>query len=687
VKEKNKPKEKKEPKEKKNKKEKVVKTSSNEKQFSIKLKLLGVIIPVVSIIILVLIFIAYEESNKIITANANKILNLSAKNQVNEIEAWLDENLVSFQAIKTSIENANLSDEQLQTVLDAFNGYNSNYADGLYIADDSGKILAATKSTTHQDEDVKNTVWYQEGLTRINMGYGSAYQNAEGKSVISATGMLLDQSSNIRVISADVTLDRISIIVNSLVSMKDAQAILIDSSNDTILAAREDALISTVLGADGSNELYTNIAKKITDGNLDTAKLNDYIVNFKKISGTNWILVSYVPEKSILSELLDLRTFMIIIGILSVVLLIVLIERVTHLVLKPIKMLTSTIVRMGQGDFSMDVVVKGRDEISLMSKSLKGFIEVMRGMIQDISAISSRLYQQSEGSSQIANQLFDSSTLQSDSMKNLNATVDDLAHSVNEIADNATTLAQFVSETSDEGNKVNKKMAETVDVSEKGKADMEDVRQAMENIETSITNLEAAINKVGNASDEITNIVNLIGNIAEETSLLSLNASIEAARAGDAGKGFAVVASEIGKLSNTSAQAVQNIEKLIAQIVELVADTVHQSKESADYINQSTQKITTATDTFDSIFDSINMTSSLVSDMLEKIGHVDDVATNVAAISQEQAASSEEILATSEEMVNQANAIAESSKNVAQDSKQLEETAKQLGEQVALFKL
>lgn len=673
---------------KKNKqKEKVTRFSAKEKQFSIKLKLLGVIIPVVSILVLVLIFIAYRESNKIITANSNKILNLSAKNQVNEIEAWLNENLVSFQAIKTSIESSDLSDEQLQSALDAFAGYNNNYADGLYIADDSGNLLAATKTTTHKGEDVKNSVWYQEGLTRINMAYGSAYQNAEGKSVISATGMLLDNSNQIKVISADVTLDRISIIVNSLVEMKDAEAILIDSESNTILASRQDALISTVLGADAGNELYTNIAKKITDGDFETVELNNYMVNLKKISGTNWVLVSYVPVSSILSELLNLRTFMIIIGIISIVLLSILIERVTHIVLKPIKMLTNTIVNMGKGDFSMDVAVRGNDEISVMSKSLKGFIEVMRSMIHDINSISSQLYQQSEGSSQIANQLFDSSTLQSDSMKNLNATVDDLAHSVNEIADNATTLAQFVSEASDEGNKVNKKMAETVDVSEKGKADMEDVRETMINIQSSITNLEAAINKVGNASEEITNIVNLIGNIAEETSLLSLNASIEAARAGEAGRGFAVVASEIGKLSNTSAQAVQNIEKLIAQIIALVDDTVQQSKESADYINQSTNKITTATDTFDSIFESINLTSSLISDMLEKIGHVDDVATNVAAISEEQAASSEEILATSEEMVNQANAIAYSSKNVAQDSKQLEETAKQLGEQVALFKL
>ena len=73
-------------------------------------------------------------------------------------------------------------------------------------------------------------------------------------------------------------------------------------------------------------------------------------------------------------------------------------------------------------------------------------------------------------------------------------------------------------------------MRTTVEVSEKGKADMESVGNALHNIEISIHNLEEAVDKVGTASGEIVDIIKLIGDIAEETNLLSLNASIEAAR-------------------------------------------------------------------------------------------------------------------------------------------------------------
>ncbi len=123
--------------------------------------------------------------------------------------------------------------------------------------------------------------------------------------------------------------------------------------------------------------------------------------------------------------------------------------------------------------------------------------------------------------------------IQSQSMTELNATVDQLSVSVNEIAQNATQLAGVVADTKEDSDKVEDKMRTTVEVSEKkGKADMESVGNALHNIEISIHNLEEAVDKVGTASGEIVDIIKLIGDIAEETNLISLNASIEAARAG-----------------------------------------------------------------------------------------------------------------------------------------------------------
>ncbi|MFW2504314.1 methyl-accepting chemotaxis protein [Clostridium diolis] len=652
---------------------------------SIKTKLLGIIIPMLVIVISLLIFISYNKSKNIITNSANDLLETSSKKQVDQIESLLNENLSSFKTLKDSLEVANLSEKQLQDVLNKYYGYSDNYKEGFYIADESGKLFKAEKSNK-SDKDVLNSVWYKEGLTRVNMAFGSPYKNEFGKNVVSASAILNDKSGKIKIFSVDLSLDKVSIIVNSMIDMHDAEAFLIDSNDKTIVANRDSSLISTKL--DSSNDkFFTDVAGKIENKDYNSCELDNNRVVFKEVEGTNWILVSYVPTKSILSELIKLRTFMILIGIISIIILAVLVERVVQVVIKPIRKLTDTIVSMTNGDFTVDVEIKGNDEISIMLKSVKEFITVMRNMINNISIVSNKMSEQSEGGIRISTELYDSSKLQSESMQNLNLTVDQLSSSVGEIAENTTTLANVVSNTRDYGNNVNDKMKETIKISEKGIKDMQKVNVAMENIRISIGSLEQAISNVGKSSIEITSIINVIGSIAEQTNLLSLNASIEAARAGEAGKGFAVVASEIGKLANTSSESVKNISSIVNEINKLVSDTVKQSHDSAEYINESSYLISGTADTFDNIFNKINSANDLIQEMIEKVGHLDDVATTVAAIAEEQAASSEEILATSEVMVDQSNNITKNSEKVANDAETLANTSDELSKQIKMFKI
>ncbi|NRT86630.1 methyl-accepting chemotaxis protein [Clostridium beijerinckii] len=652
---------------------------------SIKTKLLGIIIPMLVIVISLLIFISYNKSKNIITNSANDLLETSSKKQVDQIESLLNENLSSFKTLKDSLEVANLSEKQLQDLLNKYYGYSDNYKEGFYIADESGKLFKAEKSNK-SDKDVLNSVWYKEGLTRVNMAFGSPYKNEFGKNVVSASAILNDKSGKIKIFSVDLSLDKVSIIVNSMIEMHDAEAFLIDSSDKTIVANRDSELISTKL--DSSNDkFFTDVSGKIENKDYNSCELDNNRVVFKEVEGTNWILVSYVPTKSILSELIKLRTFMILIGIISIIILAVLVERVVQVVIKPIRKLTDTIVSMTNGDFTVDVEIRGNDEISVMLKSVKEFITVMRNMINNISIVSNKMSEQSEGGIRISTELYDSSKLQSESMQNLNLTVDQLSSSVGEIAENTTTLANVVSNTRDDGNNVNDKMKETIKISEKGIKDMEKVSVAMENIRTSIGSLEQAISNVGKSSIEITSIINVIGSIAEQTNLLSLNASIEAARAGEAGKGFAVVASEIGKLANTSSQSVKNISSIVNEINKLVSNTVKQSHDSAEYINESSYLISGTVDTFDNIFNKINSANDLIQEMIEKVGHLDDVATTVAAIAEEQAASSEEILATSEVMVDQSNNITKNSEKVANDAETLANTSDELSKQIQMFKI
>ena len=657
-----------------------------DKTISIKAKLLGTIIPVVIVIVVVLVVVAYQISAGIIEDNAANLLKTSVGSQGSKIEAWINENLASFQMAKKTIEDMHADDDQIQKILDGYYNYSENYPDGLYLADSDGKILKASKSTKEENNATDST-WYKEGLTRVNMAVGTAYKNAEGENVISASGILNDGSDDVRVISADMSLDHIAVIVNSFIEMDGAEALLVDKNSGMILANRDSALISKTLGESGQSALYRKIAKKISQKNYDLTTLDGNMTVFDEVNGTDWILVSYIPKSVVLSELSNLRNIMLIISLICILILCVLIERMTHVVISPVKKMTKVITAMAGGDFTVSMKVKGKDEIAVMGRSVEQFIESMKQMIKKIEEVSGKLKEQADASKNVSGEMNEAAGIQSQSMGEMNSTVDQLSISVNEIAQNATQLAGVVADTKSDSDTVENRMKETVEVSEKGREDMERVGEALGNIEVSIHNLETAVNKVGTASGEIVQIINLIGEIADETNLLSLNASIEAARAGEAGKGFAVVASEIGKLAQNSTESVANITNLIAEINRLVEDAVRQAGNSAGDISESAQLIQTAVDTFDTIFKNIQDTSHLINNVVDEINKVDEVASNVAAISEEQAASSDEILATSESMLNQAENISKNSQQVEEESDKLAISADHLADQIKQFKI
>ncbi len=836
--------------------------TKHEKFISIKTKLLGILLPVMVFIIIVLIGLSYFVSKRVVKSDAQKLLTTSVESQASQIEEWLDKNLASFCMAKQAFEWINLDDKQMQSFLDSYYAFNSNFPGGIYIADMDGRVyrgretkrpgaraaavlrepdqngnyikdanfkkngklsgngiwqfytalggeaeariqdkevyinttsegtadysvqlvqpalpikegatyklsfdayadqertiktgisapdhdykryledtevkLSKEKQTftyefTMTDSDDANgrlefnlgamgssagvkisnvllvkisdagssvnkgegsasvvqSEWFQEALGRVNMGFTNAYPDENGEQVISACGMLRQDDKGVYVISADLSLDKISVYVNSFVKMENAESFLVNTEDNTVLASRDTSLISKPLDS-LDNNFMKEAGKRISQNNLGLAEIDGNISVFEKVAGTEWVLVSYVPSEMVYSDLDFIRNIMVLFGVVSIVILMVLVERIIHFVIRPVKKLTDVIKSMTGGDFTVISQTKSNDEIGIMGRCVEKFIAVMSSMIASIDSVSNKLHNQADNSKNISEQMFYASKEQNNSMKELNNTVEQLSLSVGEIAQSATTLAMLVEETKEDGDGVNSKMKETVDVSKTGMEAMQDVSVAMQDINISMKKLQFAIDEVGRASEEITNITKVIGEIADETNLLSLNASIEAARAGEAGKGFAVVALEIGKLAQTSVDSVQDINKLVLEIKNSVKDVVVQAGDSVESINSSGVLIRNAVEKFDIIFENIALTGNLVQNMIQKVNQVEDVARNVAAISEEQAASSQEILGSSDILVEQADSLMESSGNVAKESEELTNSAEELAVQIGNFKI
>ena len=316
---------------------------------------------------------------------------------------------------------------------------------------------------------------------------------------------------------------------------------------------------------------------------------------------------------------------------------------------------------MSQGNYA--VQSEHKDGYTLDFEKLIVAMRVLRDqMIETLTSIEDAANQVSAGSGNLAEasqSLAEGATDQAGAVEELQATITSITENIQKTAEQAEESYQQARQYAGEADQSKNQMQSMIDT----------------------------MSRINESSNKIGNIITDIENIASQTNLLSLNASIEAARAGEAGRGFAVVASEIGTLASNSTASVEHISKLIHEVNELVADAVRQAGDSADNINESSGLIHTAIDTFDKIYDNIQQTSALIDQMVDKINQVDEVATNVAAISEEQAASSDEILATSESMLTQAKGIAENSENVAKESRNLTESSIQLADQVKLFRI
>ncbi|MCR4781934.1 MAG: methyl-accepting chemotaxis protein [Lachnospiraceae bacterium] len=653
----------------------------------IRTKLLTYIVPIVVLMIAILVGVSTELSKKELTKMATSQLESSITNQSDNIESWMNDLLTYFSSVKNTIENGPKEQEIIQRTLDANYKFNKNAPDGLYIGGSDGSYMEASQLKS-KSFDPTTREWYKQGLTRVEMAFGPVYKAVDGKPVISATGILNDGSDVVKVIGADVSIDKISVIVNSGVKMDHASSTLIDiSDSNKIIADRDTSRLSKQISESDSNKLYSGIAKALNKGNLSTQNIASYIVSFREISGTDLVLVSYVKQSVILAPVTNLARILILLGIVSVLIIIVLVVLVVNRVVAPISVITKHIKSMSDGDFTIDVDIDSNDEIGDMGGRIHEFVDSMRDMIHSINSESMKLREESDNSDSVSRSMFNASKAQGEAMKQLNETVDQLAEAVNEIASDATTLAQIVTDTRDNSEKADASMKETVLISKKGIEDMRHLSIAMDEIQKANSNLVNSINDVGKASEEITNIVSLIHEIAEETNLLSLNASIEAARAGEAGRGFAVVASEIGNLANTSASNAKNISDLIAQVHRLIENAVNEADVSAKSIEENGKLIEVAVSTFDQIYNNIQESHSSMEKMVKNVEKVDEVATNVAAISEEQAASAEEILATSNNMVEQAENITQSSQDVADNSHELANTSETLTDYVHRFKI
>lgn len=510
-------------------------------------------------------------------------------------------------------------------------------------------------------------------------------------SVMVAAGVGDIRDAYRQAVDIPMAMDHIYQSVQEISVMNSGYAFLVDTRDFSIIAHKDSTLTGAILTDYPEKSFLRTVQAQLEADNTELFLAQDdgetYYVIASPIKRTPWVVVSCVSQDYILADLTRLTYIIVSVFAVVLILVVAIVSIVLRNTLKPIGTLTSALTTITDGDFSISIPEKGNDEITVMSRSLNGFVEIMQEIILDIRDISNQLGELSGSSKQISGALSDSAEGQAESMGDVKVTLDQIANGIQELALHATTLSDVVNQTNERGKNAKANMQLTVDVAARGRSDMETVNQTMESIVQSMRQLSETVDEVGRSTKQINSMVEIISDISDQTELLSLNAAIEAACAGEAGRGFAVVAEEIRKLADISSSSASKISEIIMQVNTQVTYMIEQTEQSVSHIEANSGKITASCEIFESIYKNVNETGQMLNEIVAEIANVDDVATNIAALSQEQSASTQEILASTELLADSSLQFSSDSKEMARGADSVSDAAFALAEHMRKFKI
>ena len=630
-----------------------------------------------------------------LSAGLHYVINKSSRQRImsetnsyeNEIEGWVNGILKQVDTVYQTIKRTEmyLQKETLEEYLTKITlGLNEAMPDGAYVGTSKNEFYDAIGREAIDGYIVSEQGWFQDGLKHDEIKLGNpCYVEQFGSNLITASAKL-DENT---VFGADISLNKIAEIVNSIETIGDGGSFLLDRPSGFIVTHENEEYI----GRDAKN-MDDVLIQYALENNRNTDKIDRIIyqgqhcfVKLNEIDGTDWVLATYAKRNVLFENLYKI----VITGIIVCILYIILIGSNYYSFIKkttaPIARLTETINEITTGNFRVEPVITGDDEITVMSEALLKFIQQMRNTILELTGISNLLSEEAVTSTNISSDVNRATGVQTESMKQMKITVEELSRSVEEIAEEATILAEISTDANNESNTAIRVIDDTVKAVKTGSISVAEMAEKMDDIREVITELDEVVKEVGNSSKEITSITAMIGTIASQTSLLALNASIEAARAGEAGKGFAVVASEISQLATSCSDAVSKIEDIVTTICKQVNTVVKKTSDTVVDIQESQQLVDSTLGSFELISDKVNDANQKIQIVKDKINEVDKLAMEMAAITEEQSAGTEEILATTEEVYQHASSISDNVEKLTETADNLQHSVSTLEDQIKQF--
>lgn len=442
------------------------------------------------------------------------------------------------------------------------------------------------------------------------------------------------------------------------------------------------------VGQPVENAVIKGVVQQLQDGKKPGTTVVEYDFNgttkysaYTILNNEN-ILVLTADESEALAGITTVTG--VAVGIIAIVVLIAITISfiMGRRLMRPLVKVSTIIEDVANGNIEADfsVVKESNDEIGLI-------IEKMKELTQSLGSIVGKIRNSSDTMSSNSYELNDTSSQTLAANNEISKAVEDVAEgstgmaaSISKINENLLEMSNETKDINASVDEIKNQMVAVQDSSKIMNDKIKSMQDSSHKMDEGISAISKRIETVNTTVDKVSNIVSVIEEISSETNLLSLNASIEAARAGDAGKGFAVVAQEIRVLSDNTNTELENIKQIISSLVEECRYCVQASGTIVEDNAKQKEEIKAVLDEFGSLDEQIQKTAEkadeieeLVTAMIELNDDITKSSNSLTDVSAANAAATEEMNANIEELNAMMNGVSEMAGQMNDESDGLKE--------------
>ena len=409
---------------------------------------------------------------------------------------------------------------------------------------------------------------------------------------------------------------------NTDASRQEAQRILIDNYNPVAVEAGQIVL------------QFTNQQNDIAEGNFNSA------MNSQRIQMTLSITISAIAV-----------AFAVVMAVMLI-----------RAVVVPVQEMQQLMEDMEEGHLDVVAKYESRDELGMLANSIRATLKFLQDVIGDVDylltgfgngdfTVSTRIGEKYVGDykslltsmSKLKENLSGTLSQINQSADQVSAGSDQVSSGAQALSQGATEQASSVEELAATINEISNNIEQNAKNAELASTNSEHVKEQAEESGKRMQEMLSVMEDISNTSGEIGKIIKTIEDIAFQTNMLSLNAAVEAARAGAAGKGFAVVADEVRNLAAKSADASKNTSALIEGALQAVERGTKIANETASALNDVVSGVGDVAATIDQISSASKDQSDAVRQVTLGIDQISSVVQTNSATAEESAAASEEL--------------------------------------------